>query len=42
MLHFYKIIYLDETCYGTHDVVKYGWIDNSKKCTLNAPCPRGK
>lgn len=36
------IIYLDETWYDTHDVVKYGWIDNSKNCTLNTPCSRGK
>ena len=36
------IIYLDETWFDTHDVVQYGWVDNSKKCRLSAPCSRGK
>lgn len=36
------IIYLDETWFDTHDVVQYGWVDNSKKCNLTAPCSRGK
>lgn len=36
------IIYLDETWFDTHDVVQYGWVDNSKKCNLSAPCSRGK
>src|ERR1700729_2108660 len=36
------IIYLDETWFDTHDVVRYGWVDDTKSCTLNAPCSRGK
>ncbi|KAJ8961522.1 hypothetical protein NQ318_014772 [Aromia moschata] len=35
-------IYLDETWFDTHDVVKYGWVDSSPKCALNTPCSRGK
>ena len=26
------IVYLDETWFDTHDVVEYGWVDDSKKC----------
>ncbi|CAH2006191.1 unnamed protein product [Acanthoscelides obtectus] len=37
-----NLIYLDETWYDTHDVVQYGWVDDSNKCILNAPCNRGK
>lgn len=37
-----EIVYLDETWFDTHDVVKYGWVDNSNKCTLSGPCSRGK
>lgn len=37
-----NIIYLDETWFDTHDVVKYGWVDNSQNCSLKAPCSRGK
>lgn len=37
-----NLIYLDETWFDTHDVVQYGWVDDSKKCTLKAPCNRGK
>jgi transposase len=37
-----NIIYLDETWFDTHDVVKYGWVDNTNKCALNTPCSRGK
>lgn len=37
-----NIYYLDETWFDTHDVVQYGWVDNSKECCLNAPCSRGK
>ena len=37
-----EIVYLDETWFDTHDVVKYGWVDESDKCTLNGPCSRGK
>ncbi|XP_050512932.1 uncharacterized protein LOC126888619 [Diabrotica virgifera virgifera] len=36
------IIYLDDTWFDTHDVVKYGWVDNSQSCSLNTPCSRGK
>lgn len=36
------IIYLDETWFDTHDVIKYGWVDNSKNCSLSTPCSRGK
>ena len=36
------IIYLDETWFDTHDVVRYSWVDNSKNCCLNTPCSRGK
>ena len=36
------LIYLDETWFDTHDVVQYGWVDNSKQCALNGPCNRGK
>ncbi|XP_072400319.1 uncharacterized protein [Diabrotica undecimpunctata] len=36
------IVYLDETWFDTHDVVQYGWIDDSKKCCLSTPCSRGK
>ncbi|CAH1969158.1 unnamed protein product [Acanthoscelides obtectus] len=37
-----NLIYLDSTWYDTHDVVQYGWVDDSNKCILNAPCNRGK
>ncbi|CAH1982636.1 unnamed protein product [Acanthoscelides obtectus] len=37
-----NLIYLDETWYDTHDVVQYGWVDDSNKCILNASCNRGK
>lgn len=37
-----NIVYLDETWFDTHDTVKYGWVDDSKKCVLNTPCSRGK
>ncbi|CAH1999256.1 unnamed protein product [Acanthoscelides obtectus] len=37
-----NLIYLDEMWYDTHDVVQYGWVDDSNKCILNAPCNRGK
>lgn len=37
-----NLIYLDETWFDTHDVVQYGWVDDSQKCKLNAPCNRGK
>lgn len=36
------IIYLDETWFDTHDVVRYGWVDDTQKCCLNTPCSRGK
>ncbi|KAJ8940711.1 hypothetical protein NQ318_009114 [Aromia moschata] len=36
------LIYLDETWFDTHDVVKYGWVDDTKNCSLNTPCSRGK
>lgn len=36
------IVYLDETWFDTHDIVQYGWADDSKKCNLSAPCSRGK
>lgn len=36
------IIYLDETWFDTHDTVNFGWVDTTQKCTLNAPCSRGK
>lgn len=36
------IVYLDETWFDTHDVVQYGWMDDSKKCNLSGPCSRGK
>ena len=36
------IIYLDETWFDTHDVVRYSWVYNSKNCCLNTPCSRGK
>lgn len=36
------IIYLDETWFDTHDVVRYGWVDESKNCSLSTPCSRGK
>lgn len=37
-----EIVYLDETWFDTHDIVKYGWVDNTKNCSLNTPCSRGK
>lgn len=37
-----EIVYLDETWFDTHDVVQYGWMDDSKKCNLSGPCSRGK
>ncbi|MGH9701391.1 MAG: transposase, partial [Candidatus Acidiferrales bacterium] len=37
-----NIVYLDETWFDTHDIVKYGWVDKSQNCSLNAPCSRGK
>lgn len=37
-----NIIFLDETWFDTHDIVKYGWVDESKNCCLNTPCSRGK
>ena len=36
------IIYLDETWFDTHDVVQYGWVDETQNCSLNAPSSRGK
>lgn len=38
----YEIIFLDETWYDTHDVVKKGWDDGSCSCSLQAPASRGK
>ena len=29
-----RIVYLDETCYDTHDVVKTGWDDGTCECAL--------
>ena len=37
-----EIVYLDETWFDTHDVVDYGWVDDSSNCKLNGPCSRGK
>lgn len=37
-----EIVYLDETWFDTHDVVEYGWVDDSSNCKLNGPCSRGK
>lgn len=37
-----NIVYLDETWFDTHDVVQYGWVDESQNCSLNTPCSRGK
>lgn len=37
-----NIVYLDETWFDSHDVVKYGWVDSSKKCRLDTPSSRGK
>jgi hypothetical protein len=36
------IIFLDETWYDTHDVVKKGITDGSSNCVLNIPPSRGK
>lgn len=36
-----NIVYLDETWYDSHDVIKKGFVDQSSKCCLNAPCSRG-
>jgi transposase len=36
------IVYLDETWYDTHDVLKKGWVDDSGKCRLITPPSRGK
>lgn len=36
------ICYLDETWFDTHDTVKKGWMDSSKKCKLDVPVTRGK
>lgn len=37
-----NIVYLDETWFDTHDVVKKGWTDGTKRCTSNLPPSRGK
>lgn len=37
-----KVIFLDETWFDTHDVVKKGWDDLSCSCSLKAPASRGK
>lgn len=37
-----RIIYLDETWFDTHDVVKKGWDDGTCNCVLKAPTSRGK
>lgn len=36
------IVYLDETWFDSHDVIRYGWVDNSQNCCLQAPSSRGK
>ena len=38
----YRIIFLDETWYDTHDVVKKGWDDGSCCCCLQSPVSRAK
>ena len=38
----YKVVYMDETWYDTHDTAREGWSDNSAKCYLNNPVSRGK
>lgn len=35
------IIYLDETWYDTHDIIKKGWSDQSGKCKINIPISKG-
>jgi hypothetical protein len=36
------IYFLDETWYDSHDVVKKGWVDGSKKCVLDVKPGKGK
>lgn len=36
------IIFIDETWYDTHDVVRKGWDDGTCSCCLQAPSSRGK
>nr|XP_022900204.1 uncharacterized protein LOC111413455 [Onthophagus taurus] len=38
----WNIVYLDETWYDTHDVIKKGLSNGSDKCALKIPCSRGK
>jgi transposase len=37
-----NIVYIDETWYDTHDIVKMGWVDKTNKCILDTPPSRGK
>lgn len=37
-----NIIYLDETWYDTHDTVKKGFVDGTRKCKIDVPPSRGK
>lgn len=36
------IFFLDETWYDTHDTIKKGWVDKSKRCAINIPASKGK
>ncbi|KAJ4430004.1 hypothetical protein ANN_22209 [Periplaneta americana] len=37
-----QIVFLDETWYDTHDVVRKGWDDGTCNCILKSPSSRGK
>lgn len=36
------VIYLDETCYDTHDIVKKSWTDGSANSVMDVLLSRGK
>lgn len=38
----YRIVYLDETWFDTHEVASKGWMDRSGNCVAEMPPSRGK
>ena len=38
----YLIVYLDETCFYSHNTARMVWSDNTEKCTLSATPSKGK
>lgn len=36
------IVYLDEKCFDTHDANRMIWFENTVKCILSVPPPKGK